>query len=128
VIRGGFLPALLATAIAVLPLMPAEHVHEAADRDIRTHTYAHRHGATHHAGGSKSPESTFEDHDEALTIVVAVAQPAPHYRPFVVLSAAPLPEPPELVETVLPVPFAQPIHGPPVRAAALRAPPDSSLL
>jgi hypothetical protein len=117
--------ALVAAVLAVAPLLPAQHVHEAEEHG-RVHRTVHQHLSPH----ALLPEAGFrrhvEDDDEPILTLLAVFTipgPAP------AVSAPPgdaiaLIDAPPVSSFHRHVPYVEPlIHGPPRAPATLRGPP-----
>jgi len=118
--------ALVAAVLAVAPLLPAQHVHEAEEHG-HVHRLVHQHLSPH----AVLPEAGFRRHVEGddepiLTLSAVFTIPAPVFA----VSAPPVDvvafvDPPAVPSFHRHVQYVEPlIHGPPRAPASPRAPPS----
>jgi len=122
---------LSACSVLGLVVLPAEHVHGAADRDHHANV-VHRHVEVHHSDHD-GPAIENSDHDDTvrwLTVPFARPNPSPPVTPSTVLliAIAPRAAPPRLTFDGSIERVAASAHDPPERTPnGLRAPPAPSL-
>ena len=122
----------LATAfvLALAPIAPAEHVHDAVGPDGHHHVIAHRHSPDHalaHHHPTRHPLS-FDDVDPILTVEAVYVAPPAVLQVIPVLTAVASVHAPTTVQFAPREELIECIsHGPPSSPSTLRAPPVSSL-
>jgi hypothetical protein len=120
------LASALSLAIGVLPLAPAEHVHEREDHG-HAQVVVHRHMPPHGLLGHREYQASLDDDDApVLTLTTVYTVPSSLALATPERSASEFVEPPERksIDRVL-TGFDVPIHGPPRAPSGLRAPPVS---
>jgi hypothetical protein len=124
---------VLALLVGLLPMLPAEHVHE-SDHDGHHEALAHRHFEEHLPGQRPhhdTPDAAVVDHDDEHTVTLEAAYTTHAAFAFAVPPAilvAFLDAPPMPVRHGFMPAVERLSHGPPRAPASLRAPPRTSLL
>jgi hypothetical protein len=122
--RSRLLGTAIAAAMAILPVVPPEHVHvieEHGHHEVTVHRHAPLHAVERHGGATPLK---FDHTDEPiLTLALIYRAPAP-----VVIAAPPTTafawlNPPQTTPLVVAVDVERVIHGPPRASTSLRAPP-----
>ena len=125
---------VLAAAMAILPIVPPEHVHETTEPNGHRDLIAHRHtqahlvefvaAETHHGSAVDDEHNVIVTLDSVFTVPTGTYVPAAPSLPLV----GALQEPAEVGRAVPPHFVERLIHGPPRAPSALRGPPASTLL
>ncbi|HEX5107432.1 MAG TPA: hypothetical protein VFV95_03260 [Vicinamibacterales bacterium] len=124
-------PAVLALALAALPMAPVEHVHRTTDEDGHHHVLAHSHTEAHHHGLIADPHHATADDDDSVVLArdpVFAVPHAPALRAPALWREIVLPEPEVGLRTASASFIERLIHAPPRAPSLLRGPPTPSLL
>ena len=123
---------VLVAALALVPLLPSEHVHE-TEENGHAHVVVHQHAQAHPIGHlpARSDRRSIVDHpdDPVLTLSTVFVVPIPHIlmSPHCLLIAVTdWQQPPAIAREALMGLVEHPIHGPPRPLPALRGPPACS--
>ena len=122
----------LTAALGLVPLVPAEHVHEtetAGQRHVVVHQHSQPHAIGHLPGDGDRGRAFDHPDDPVLTISTVYTVPTPQVRAVPSLTVVALIQP-LVMETGLALNgfVERLIHGPPRPRLSLRGPPHLSIL
>ena len=125
---------VLGSAIAVLPIVPPEHIHETTTSNGRHEFIAHRHAQAHivdfDAHEHHQGAAVDDEHGAIITLDLVLAAPNNTYVPAApsLLRIGVVQEPTTIGRAVPPEFVERLSHGPPRASSALRGPPPSAVL